>query len=453
LTKKLTKHHVQRWLKDRQIQRLLKNASILLTGNLTTSVFELISLALTARAIGPEVFGVLVLVQTYVTVVDALTNFQSWQAIIKYGADALVEKRHESFKSLIKFGTYLDFSTAAIATMIAIIGLYGFGSWWGLDGQALGMTAVYTLVILSNVVWTPTAILRLFNRFKCLAVLRTATAAVKMICIGVAFLLGSGLWTFLLIWMLTNIVGNLVTLVVGWFELKRQGYHRVMSANVRNISQEYPGVWKFVGTTNLSSSIRMGAEYFDVFFVGIILGPAATGVYKIAKQFGRIPAMLGQPIQQTAYPDMAKLWAEGAIKRFRNYILLIGGLGGSSGLAIWLFFFVAGNWIINTVVGSEYGSAYAPMLIYMLGNVIYLFGVAFLPAILSMHHPERVLYIYAGGHVIFFPVLFVMVSDFGLIGAAIAQVTFHVSWFIGMTVSIVMYLKKGAEAKSVDCTT
>lgn len=310
------------------------------------------------------------------------------------------------------------------------------------------MTAFYSLIIAFNLAPTPTAILRLFDRFKWMAAQRAGAAALKLICVGIAFLAGAGLWTFLLIWMSMYILGYLSLLGLGWYELKRQGYRRIMSARVRGISRMYPGVWKFVGTTNLSSSIRLGAEQFDILIVGATLGTAAAGIYKIAKKLGDIPGQLGQPIQQTAYPDMAKLWAEGNFNRFRSYILRIGAISGMGGLAIWLCFVIAGGWILNFAVGAEYESAYGLMVVYMLGNVIYLFGVAFRPAILSMHHPERILYIYIGGHVVFFVTLFVLLDKIGVMGASIAQLTFHACWFICMSFSIASFLRQAMRGRS-----
>ena len=108
------------WFRDSVFRRLWQNAAVLLSGNLVSVLFDFVSLVVTARALGPTWFGVFVLIQTYVLVVDNLVNFQSWQAVIKYGADTLDEGDPDHFKSLIKFGTILDIASAIIATVIAI---------------------------------------------------------------------------------------------------------------------------------------------------------------------------------------------------------------------------------------------------------------------------------------------------------------------------------------------
>ena len=69
------------------LKRLFKNSSILFSGNLWVSILGLASFALTAKALGTEQFGLLVLVTTYVLLIDKLVNFQAWRALIKFGSD------------------------------------------------------------------------------------------------------------------------------------------------------------------------------------------------------------------------------------------------------------------------------------------------------------------------------------------------------------------------------
>ena len=153
------------WLKDDLLTRLFKNAAVLFGGNMLASLLGFASLALTARALGVERFGFLVLITTYVAIVDNLVNFQSWQAIIKYGADALEQIHEEDFKSLIKIGFLLDATTAVLATILAASGAWFVGQWRGWDEEIVIMAAMYSFTILFHISGTPTAILRLFDKF------------------------------------------------------------------------------------------------------------------------------------------------------------------------------------------------------------------------------------------------------------------------------------------------
>ena len=98
---------VKALLRDDLLRRLLRNTSYLLTGTAGASFLALVALALTARSLGPELLGVLAMIQAYAGMVDR-ARIETWPALIKYGAEALEEERYDDFKSLIKFGFLVD---------------------------------------------------------------------------------------------------------------------------------------------------------------------------------------------------------------------------------------------------------------------------------------------------------------------------------------------------------
>lgn len=435
---------IWQWFKDRTFRKIWKNAGILLSGDLMNAAFSLVSVALTARALGPEHFGVLILIQSYVRVADVVFNFQSWQAIIKYGTDCIERRRPEDFKRLIKFGTLLDSGSALLGAAIAALGVYWFAQRQQWSTDIALMATLYSLTIAVNVVGTPTAILRLYDKFKWIAMQRTIVAGIKMIAVIIVFKFTKGaLWTFLLIWMVMRVIEFLSIVALGWYELFNQGFHRTLASKARGVANKFPGLWKFVISTNLSSSVRLGVKEVDVLIVGGIIGPAMAGIYQIAKQFCNIANRFTDPFQQAIYPDLAKLWTNGMWKKFKKFVIRIGILSGLGGLVTWLFFVVAGDFIIQIVVGEKYIAAYGVMVVYMLGNIICFFGVAFGPAVLSMGHAERILLIHIVGHVLYFPILVGLLWQIGVMGAAIAQVVFHGFWFVGMSFSIAHFGRTG----------
>ncbi len=111
-----------RLLQDDILRHLLKNAGTLLSGNVTAAILGFISLSIAARALGRSQLGVLALIQAYVMVVDRLVNFQSWQALIKYGAESMVQKDSGKLAGFVKLSTILDASSALIGSGIAVGG-------------------------------------------------------------------------------------------------------------------------------------------------------------------------------------------------------------------------------------------------------------------------------------------------------------------------------------------
>ncbi len=438
---------IRSWYRDGQFRRLVKNAGILLCGNITTNVLELFSLALTARALGPEGFGTLVLIQTYVRVVDALINFQSWQAVTKYGADALEGKRYTDFRCLIKFGTLIDGCSAALGALLSALGAFFAGRLLGWPAETVEPAMLFSIVILFNLVGTPTAVLRLFDRFKLLAGVRAGASGIKLILLTALFFNKAGLGAFLWAWMGAQILEYLLVFAAGHFELRRRVQGVGGGGTLRGITRRFPGLPRFVLVTNISSSIRLAASEADVLLVGALIGTRGTGLYKIARQFAMIPARLADPLQQAIYPEMARLWARGDVQRFTAHIRRMGILAGVSGILILLLFALGGKWILLLIVGKDYVPAWGLLLLYMSGIVIFMFGVAFRPALLSMEHPDRILAVYSGATLIHAGALIFLVNTAGTMGAAAAQVLFHLTWFTAMAFSIRGFLGAPSQAR------
>ena len=68
--------------------RLFRNAATALIGTSGAQAIGLVTLAILVQSLGVTQYAYFVLGQQYMTIVDALVNFQSWQAVIKFGADA-----------------------------------------------------------------------------------------------------------------------------------------------------------------------------------------------------------------------------------------------------------------------------------------------------------------------------------------------------------------------------
>ena len=434
------------WFKDKFFRKIIANASILVTGTLITAAIDLVSLALAARALGPAVFGVLVIAQTYTRFIDQFLNFQSWQALIKYGADSLTAGRDSDFRSLIKLGVLLDAFGSIVGALVAFSVVVFAGQLFDWDEQTLRLAKIYSLTILFHMVSTPTAVLRLFDRFRTLAWQKVISAAIRMLALLAAWLTDAEVWTIFVIWMAAQVLDYLMLIFLGWREVIRQGYGDTLKAKLTGVGGKFPGIWNFVFTTNMSSSIRLGAKELDVLIVGGALGTAAAGIYKVAKQFAAIPMKFAAPLQQAVYPDIARLWAEKNRVQFRNTVIRIGALCGLGGIAIWVGFWLFGAWMLDLTVGEEYSAAYVLLLVYMLGVNVYMFGVTFRPAILSMGHPQRILQIYIVATVAYLAMLVPLLDIFDLVGVAVANIVFHSIWFITMAMSIVVYFRRSAGA-------
>ncbi len=430
--------------------RLFRNTGILLGGNAASSVLGLGSVALTTRGLGAELFGILALIRAYTLVVDRLLNFQSWQAMIRYGAEALEHNRREDFKRLITFGVLLDAGTAVLGAAIAAAAVHWVGHRQGWDARTVQFAVLYSLTIGFNLSGTPKAILRLFNRFTLLAAQQGLAAAFKLVGVTIAWVSGSGLGTFVAVWMLTDILGYLLLVGMGWRELAQQGFHGVLTrTSPRGIGRQCPGIWGFVWTTKLNGSIRMALKELDTLVVGGLFGAAAAGLYHVAKQCAKIVDQISDPLDDALYPELARLWVSGEVRMMRRLMIRGGLLAGGVAVAIWCGVLIAGGPFLQTVFGQEFIGAQNVLLWYLLGVVVATLTFPLQSAMLAMGRPQLLFRMNLAAAALYFGSLMALTRLVGLAGAGMAHVVQQLVWSLGIGACVWVGLRRGRAARAI----
>ena len=67
------------------VLRIYQNLGLLLGGKAAAGLISLIYVVAAARILGPEQYGVLVLVNYFAMLVGGLVAFPGWHAIVRYG--------------------------------------------------------------------------------------------------------------------------------------------------------------------------------------------------------------------------------------------------------------------------------------------------------------------------------------------------------------------------------
>lgn len=413
---------------------------MLLGGTTAAGLLTLISLSLTARALGPALLGVFALIQAYAIIIDRLLNFQCWQAVIKFGSDFLKQKRTEEFKSLIKFCTILDAATAFCGAVIAAASVYFFGSFKGWQQQTINAAIVYSVWILFNLEGTAGGLLRLFDKFKLVSEINIAGAILKLILAVFGYAFSRKLMTFVIIWAASDIAETALLLMVAWYlAYKKAG--NFFKAKTLAIAKDKT-IWKFVLSTNLNQSVKLASRELDILIIGAVLGTAATGIYKIARQFAAIPAKLIEPMYQAVYTELAALAAEKRFADIKHIILKTTAIGAIAAFLIWLFFLIFGDSILNFAAGAEFTKAGGVMIVYMFAFVIWGFSFCLPAGLLAFGRAAICLLILIIMQIVFLPALYLLLKNVGLIGAGYAQIISYLVYASLMLVFFEIAIKK-----------
>lgn len=426
-------------------KKIFRNAAVLASGSIGASAIGLISFALIARTLSPEVYGILVLAQAYSIIVDRLINFQSWQALIKYGTDLEQKGDNNSMVRLLQFGFILDLSTAILACVVGLVLPQFIGDWMHWSAEKIEIASIFCIVIIFNIEGTPTAILRIYDRFKSFAFKDFITALLKVSLVLAGYFLKLGLWYFVVVSMFSQVVGY-IYLLVSSLRLLREKQIRIFdnfrSYRLTSTAVTFPGIWSFVWTTNLHGTVRMTTLRLDTLIVDSLLGSAATGLYQVSKQFTRVFTQVSQPLYKSIYPELTKLWQRRELVTFRSTVSRFILLGLGFAIVVWTIFFFAGELIICLTVGAEYLASYKVTLWYMFGVLLSVSAFPIVPAVLAMGKPNISFKVQLYATICYFIALVPLINEWGLNGAGMGYFALYFFWVIIMAYFYIIDLKK-----------
>ena len=405
---------------DRIFRRILKNFSWLLGGQVFMAVANLGYLSLIAHSLGVESFGRLILVRTYIEVIVGLTTFQSWQALIRYGASFLQQKNTKALQHLIKLTTLLDVLGSLAGFLIAVIAAPYVGSLVGWDETAIGEVQYLSILILFTIGSTPTGLLRLYNRFDLLAFQQTIAPLVRLLGSFVAFLLQAPLWVYLLAWLIAEALNGLSLLLFGWQEVIKKGLLKDMNWSCPNLIQCDRKILKFCLVSNLNSSLPLTLQVSPL-IIGFFANPITVGLFRAAYELSTPLKDLALLLTQSVYPELAHLSSKENWKKFRTILLRLGAILMGIGIMLFLISLFFGKGILHYAMGQDFSLAHNTLILLVIAGIFKMGNCLLEPALYAMELPHLSLRVNAIAIlVVYLPLLMVLTYEFGAFGAGLA---------------------------------
>lgn len=401
------------------IKRAIRNAGWLLAGKSAGGVLSLFYLALTARSLGAEAFGIFALILSYGQAISNLAQFQSWQTVVRYGARHEADNAPDKLLRIIVFSTLLDFGAAAVGAILAVGGVYLLGPHLGWDETQQHLAGLFSLSLLFGVRGAPTGVLRLFDRFDLAAYAETVLPAMRMAGALIAWASGASIAGYLAAWAVAELITTLALWWASLREMRRRFQTPVSGPRIRGVVAENEDLWGFAWTTNINTSLNLVWKQFPVLAVGWAVDAVAAGGFRIATQ---LVGALNKPtiaLARAIYPEFAKLAVTdpAAVRRtvFRACII-----GTTAGFIMLLLVLVLGRSALELVGGDAYLFVF-PVLAVLAGAAIFdLSGVAIEPALVAIGRPGTVLRVRGAVTLIYAAALAVSVWAYGSMGAALA---------------------------------
>ena len=433
-------------------RRMLRNAALVLGGKAATALINLAATALALRSLGIEAYGLLVLVHAFVQTVGGVVKFQSWQAVLRYGAPCLEHGRWAEFRALLRFTAGLDLASALAGSAACGALAYLLGPVFGWPTELIPAAALYATSVAFRVMAMPTGLLRLFDRFDLLAKRDLAGAVVRLVSAAAAAVMGGGLLAFMAAWYAGAAAGGAMLVAAAWRELRRRGLAGPVPGPRLRAAAAHPGIWRFAWTTNLMTTLSLASSHGGTLIVGALLGPAEAALYAVARQIGDGLLKPTQFLTPAIYPELAGLLAAGRPDRAQALALRSMAVAAGAAGALLAALALGGEPLLRLIGGPPATAAHGVAVLLGAAAAIGFASFALEPLLISAGRPSVALRARAAGTLAYIPAAFGGIWLAGLAGAGLASIAVALVMLAGQAIPAARWLRAAAAGQGGEAT-
>lgn len=425
------------------LNKVLKNAGILLSGNMGANLFGLLSIAIFTHSQGAAIFGYYVLFLTFIEIIDKIFNFQTWQAFIKFATDFQVKDEHHNVMMLLKYSFLVDLASLVVATLVAL-SLSSFAmKFFSIPVEYHTLLLLMSLTILFKTTEISTGVFRLYDRFKVQAKIAVYSSAIKFAMFVLIALVAPSFEMF----VYATVLAQFITMMMKYFYAKSVlNEHNITIVEILKEKVNMPllkelKIFSFIVYNNFDVAVRMVSRQLDTVILGKLYGAEIVGIYKIAKEVANLIAKLTDPVYQAIYPEFAKMLANGRKHEAKQMAIKISLYAGGAGLVFYGLFALLGEWAIGLAFGSDFLAAYDVTLVYFIAIFVAVISIPLVPMLFSYGLAKEAFYNQVLATVAYAIVIYPLTYYYEAIGSAMAYIVFYVFWLL-LTMKLVVKIYK-----------
>ena len=407
-------------------RRLARNSAFLGAGTVASAVFMMLAVVLSARALSPRDFGLLVLFQSATMMMATLMSFGTQQPVIKLGSSALADGDLERLGRIIGLGLLFDVFAAGAATVAAFAFLAAGRGLVDLQDDQLGIAALFAVSLLFTGYLTSNGIFRLLDRFGLLSLVQTVCAAAILVATAVLYASGARFEAYCWAWAIFYALNGQLPLVVGLYLARRSGIPIALSTRKMRPG-EASTFFAYCWTTWGMATVEAVRSNGDTLLVGAAVSVEGAGIYNVAKQLAGILRKMNTVYASAMFPEVSALSAHGADEsagRVRRRLLWISGLIGLAAIAAVA---LLGRLVLIYLFGDRFEAAYLPLIILTTAAACQLISHTLSMYVQVYVGPHRLFRLYLLAMAVFLATVFPLTSLLAINGTAVAQLLFSVA--------------------------
>ncbi len=410
-------------------RRFKRNATLILGSRIIFGLLNIATSMIFVRVFGLAEFGVVVLLHSYTRLFNDVIKFDSWQAVVTFGARLQENQDDSGLKRLLGLLLSIDFASMIVGVIFAIAFVPWAAEIFEWPEKVTQFAPIYVFSIFFIAHAAPNGILRLFDRVDALAAEFALKAIVRFIGILLVIYFGGDVFHLVLVWFSASVIAGAWPIMICAIELYKRKLLPVFRLNWAKSAKPFNGIWRFLAFANASSTTGFVFTTGSTLFLGTTLGAAPAAAFEIALQFVEALSRPVRILGPIIAPEFAKLVAKGDWVTFRKIISRQLKITSFLLIVAAAILFVLLDFILETIYGKEilqYIWLFRFLLVFVLLKVLVF---TFDPAILAANKPGTLLI-----------VRLVVAVSYCLIGLALLQSWGLASAGFAMMISQIIYL-------------
>lgn len=411
-------------------RRFVGQVSSLLSGQLLAAILNFILAVVLARELGSEEFGRYALIVAVVLLVVQVLDVRVFEAATRFTSEHLARGRDVEARAVLELSLLVNLAGGLIATAL-LAGLAGAIS-DGLLGEPdlTGALVVYAAIAPLLALETAAAtIYRIFDRFGRLGALHATGAVLRLSAVGAVLAAGGGLEPVLFALLAAEALAATAFVGLGLRILTQElPVAPRLGSRLASVRDALRPMGRFLLLSNLTGTLRIVNERFDVVLVGALASPAAAGVFALARTFVQPMVILYRPFNEAIYPILFSAGARAQLASVRALVRRMARLAAGVLLISAAILSLAAPWLIPAVAGQGFADAWEAVIPLALGAA--LFGSLFWlqAAALALDMQVRALGMAAIATGTQLIVLVALIPALGPLGAGLAYLAFALAW-------------------------
>lgn len=423
---------------------IARNTGWLLGSKGLGAILSLFYLAITTRTLGPEGFGIFSLVLAASQFIARVVTFDSWQAVVKYGQGPLKDGQANRLGLLIGSTLTIDVLSAIAGLAVAAGLAFGLGPILGWQQDIAWMGFGYAAVVLLAMRSSAVGVLRLLDQFAAAALAESMMPIMRMIGALAAWWLMPTPLGFLIAWAISEMTVSCTYWVLAW----RHGRGRigsVRSVSPRKAQRSFPGIAQFLLASNLNLTVLTLINNLPIFILGLFVGTAEAGYYRLAAQLGNAMTTFSQLMSRAIFSETTRSHVRGSGEdrhaELRRLIRQISAFTMVSATIIVLMLWLVGEWLLLLMSGPAYLPAYTLLLLLGCAAAIEMAGVGFDPLLMTIDRQRLSVLVRIAEAILLAALMAALLPAFGAVGTALSVLLAALAGFLMRAAAVRVHLR------------